>query len=237
MLAADQPIYHILFDPRDRYLVAWGISERATVWELSTLRMQAQLEGPMRRGALSSDGALLATGGLGHVVQVWDPSSGQLLRTIEAHDNAVTELRFAADGSRLLTTSDDGTTRIWEVAAGRLLALLESRGTHIWYLDVDRDGALAATTGIDGEIRIWDIRRSRLLFRLPGHPGGSDRAVFSPDGSRILSGGLDGRVMLWDVGRDQRTPEALADLVRCRVPFRLEDDTALPAEPDRDGCL
>jgi hypothetical protein len=50
----------------------------------------------------------------------------------------------------------------------------------------------------------------------------------------VVSGGNDGRLVTWDLAQRERSAAELAEIVRCRVPLRLEGDVALPREVDFD---
>jgi WD40 repeat protein len=101
-------------------------------------------------------------------------------------------------------------------------------------LAASADGALIATASNDGVVRIWDAASHRRLLVLPGHRMPTFVVQIAPDGSTVVSGGRDGRLVRWQLDRRPRPAAALADLVRCRVPLRLDGDAALPRELDFD---
>ena len=74
----------------------------------------------------SPDGSLLALGHVGFTgfdddtlwadrISIIDPTTGQVLQTLEGHSGGITGLLFSPDGSRLVSTSEDGTIIIWAV--------------------------------------------------------------------------------------------------------------------------
>jgi WD40 repeat protein len=93
---------------------------------------------------------------------------------------------------------------------------------------------LLATSGTDGEIRIWDAVRDHLLLQLPAHRLPTTALAFTHDGMAVISAGNDGRLVAWDLTRRERSAAELAEIVRCRVPLRLEGDAALPRDLDFD---
>ena len=69
--------------------------------------------------ALSPDGTLLATGGVGRetTVRLWDVATGKELARLPGHALGVKTLVFSPDGKRLLSGSGDSTALVWDVAA------------------------------------------------------------------------------------------------------------------------
>jgi WD40 repeat protein len=60
----------------------------------------------------------LASGGLDGGVRIWDPHTGQILRTLSGHTGLVQALASSADGTCLASTGMDRTVRIWNVDTG-----------------------------------------------------------------------------------------------------------------------
>jgi hypothetical protein len=69
---------------------------------------------------------------------------------------------------------------------------------------------------------------------LPSHRLPSLLLRVTHDGSSVLSAGRDGWLVSWQLDHPARSPAALANIVRCRVPLRLEGDIALPRDLDFD---
>jgi WD40 repeat protein len=69
--------------------------------------------------ALHPDGNVLASGGAGRTIYLWDSAAGRELAHWEAHDAAVTALAFSPDGRTLASGSEDGTIKLWDLPAIR----------------------------------------------------------------------------------------------------------------------
>ena len=84
-------------------------------------------------------------------------------------------------------------------------------------------------------VGVWNATTGVLLFKyvLPFAVGW---VGFSSDGTRIvtlatdLSEKADPLLQIWDARLDARSPTALADYVRCRVPLTLEGERPVPAK-------
>ncbi|MFM1823505.1 MAG: Serine/threonine-protein kinase PrkC [Planctomycetota bacterium] len=69
--------------------------------------------GEQARVALAPDGSLLATGGTGPGVLLWDAQTGEHVLTLDGHGDTVLSLAFSPDGGTLASGSIDGTVRLW----------------------------------------------------------------------------------------------------------------------------
>ena len=69
---------------------------------------------PGRGVAFSPDGRLLATGSADKTARLWDPATGECLRTLAGHDRGVFGVAFSPDGRLLATGSWDNTARLWD---------------------------------------------------------------------------------------------------------------------------
>ncbi len=148
--------------------------------------------------AYSPQGNLLASGGDDNKVRIWDPQSGNLIRTLDGHTNDVLDLVWAPDGSWLASASDDKTIRIWDTRTGQTIHHLTDHTGWVYDLDVSPDGSQLVSGSQDKTVRLWDVATGQAL----GAPIQLSDWVFavawSPDGKVIATGDDDGLVRLWD---------------------------------------
>ena len=97
--------------------------------------------------AFSPDGALLAAGGHGGMVRLWDVETGQVARTLEhGMESDIHDVAFSPDGSVLASGGTDSTVRLWDITYGQVMHTLR-HGDGLYGVAFSQDGALAAKAG------------------------------------------------------------------------------------------
>lgn len=112
--AEDQAFTALVFQPQGKRFAVAG-SQGVHIYSTEGGSPEATLDSPaaLLSLAYSPDGRILAGGDAAGNVHLWDAGSGELLRTIAAHTDAVQALAFRPDGYLLFTGSADGTIGVW----------------------------------------------------------------------------------------------------------------------------
>jgi WD40 repeat protein len=128
-------------------------------------------------------------------LNVWDVSTGKLLRSIDA---AAEPVRFSPDGKFFAARSTrrsepDSSFSVWDVESGKLIRTFRERKATARDIAWSPDGRTIAVSG--DRLRIWDVESGKLKATLPvvvdwefnfvGTVGNWDQLFFSPD-SRFL---------------------------------------------------
>jgi len=171
--------------------------DMAFVYDCATLD-----SGLIRSVALSSDEQFLAGGLDDGTVCLWNTVDGQLLHTIEAHQDSVWSVAFSPEGNWLASGSEDGSIKLWQMPQAKLLGTLalasdvESPVTEVAFAPA---GSLLAASYEDSMVRLWDAANKRMLTELEGHLESVATLAFAPDGFLLASGASNGTVILWGV--------------------------------------
>jgi WD40 repeat protein len=198
-------------------------SVEVTLWDLAEHREERRF-GRERQGtplfpgeqakevpcvAFSSDGKLLASGSR-HDVRLWDPGTGELLRTFEGHEADVNAVLFEPGGG-LLASLAEVDVRVHELRSGLELARL----VGVEVMAFSPDGRFLATEKDDLAVVVYDLASGKECRHFAGHRAGVTCLAFAPDGATLASGSDDGTVLLWDVndlcGPGRPAPAARGD--------------------------
>jgi WD40 repeat protein len=167
-----------------------------------------------------------------------DAGTGRILQQIHVPSSALFDVAaFSADGTRIVIGDWAKCALLWRLADDRVLTL-SGHTAPVRTASFSGDGALVLTAGEDGVIKIWDAANGDLLDSFVAHDGAIERdhARFSPDGRGIFSTGSDGRARLWPVPDETRSADAIAAILECRAPWRVDGGKLVPRAIDAAAC-
>lgn len=137
----------------------------------------------------SPNGILMATGSRDSTVKLWNPATGELLKTFSGHASSVYSLAFAADGKRLASLSYDKTIKLWDVERGQLIKSFPGHELNMYTGSVafDRAGKLLERGGAGKSVKIWDAENGQEIFSLDGFASEIKTVAFSPDEKTVAA--------------------------------------------------
>jgi WD40 repeat protein len=205
------------FSPDGRALVTLGVDQKLRLWDVTTGKLQRQLELEKKRGPISwfrftPDGRTLATGEDWQKLHLWDAVTGKhrLTITLPVNRNPSEkpldpwETSFTPDG-RYLFTSSRTNLWIWDLVARREIGPFEKdehEFERINVLDsgpvaVSPDGRLMAWFDPALKLRLYEISTGKIIHRFTDD---YSSIVFAPSGWRLATGcDADASVLIWDL--------------------------------------
>ncbi|MBW8011773.1 MAG: protein kinase [Chloroflexi bacterium] len=140
---------------------------------------------------------VIAMGGVDGSIQFWNPMTGQVFLTIDAHEESVNDLAWSPDGTMLASGSDDNIVRLWNPITGQLIADLEGHPDNVNTLSWSPNGTYLASAG--WTVIVWNIENRRFANNFGGHTNQINSLAWSPDETIIVSASSDGTMRFWDL--------------------------------------
>jgi WD40 repeat protein len=177
------------------------VTDLATGW---ARRLRGDAGSVDRSLAFSPGGRVLAMGGGGPDVRLWDVEAWIEQEPLRVGTGAVRSVTFAPDGTKLAvgtwnSRSQPAIVTLWEWPARRRLAELGPFPRSINALAFSPDGGRMVIADASGRVLLWDVGAGRELTRWQAHESGILGLALSPDGRLIATACYaDGGVRLWD---------------------------------------
>jgi WD40 repeat protein len=136
-------------------------------------------------------------------LQLFDLSSGALVREIDVGEQVLATVAFSPDGRSIATGSTSGEVATWDVMSASNIHVLHRDGqdsASVYGVTFSPDGRQLLTTH-DNEFRLLDAESGNEIRRFTERMGTVWSAEFSPDGRFALTASSDGTARLWDLAR------------------------------------
>ena len=199
----DYDCFSVAFSPDGKSL--WGGGQQNLwVWDVATgnliRRVTAEL-GFFKVLRFSQDGNLLATGQGAGMIQLWNPKTFTVVKTLQpstTRETEVTDFWFLDSAKTLLIKDVSGRLRSRNIG---------SSIDTIWHVSfpvatragyVKRDGTrFAAVTRGERQLVIWDCDSSKIVTTIDGVPSDVLRVAFAADGDLVLTAERNDTLEIW----------------------------------------
>jgi WD40 repeat protein len=190
----------VAFHPDGNRIIA-AEESGAKIWDLGRREVVHTIPRRWPCIAISPDGALLATGeskfdlptkSWKGDVDVWDFSTGQLLKSLPDYCGGVNDIAFRPDSKELAAAGRDDAIRIWTVGDWKCRSPLRGHVNGVHCLAYSPDSRRLVSGGQDKTIRIWDTETDRELLALTGHSERIAAVAFHPNRDLLFSSDTSG---------------------------------------------
>ncbi|MFO0807290.1 MAG: WD40 repeat domain-containing protein [Gemmataceae bacterium] len=238
-----------------RLVVSSGHGERSLrIWEVATgkeIRRCMGLDVGSDEVGISHDGQYAAACERGGAIRVWNVATGQLLRTINA-GNEATLLRFTIEGlgTAPYTSSGPSAVRVWNCASGAVIreprepvpfglaALLASVDGRLFAVERKMADGRNRGSALDNFVfRSWEGGDERGIRTFRGHTGALLTAVVSADGRTLATRANDNSIRLWETatGGERLRIDHANHFLTCTQNLAISADGRTVAAADQVG--
>ncbi|KAG6904492.1 hypothetical protein DXG01_009495, partial [Tephrocybe rancida] len=160
--------------------------------------MSIQISSEVYDIGISPDGKQVVSGNRDRSVCIWDALTGDLVKELKGHTDAVWSVAFSPDGKQVVSGSSDESVCIWDALNGDLVKELKGHTDAVWSVAFSPDGKQVVSGSSDKSVCIWEALTGDLVKELKGHTDAVCSVAFSPDGKQVVSGSSDKSVCIWD---------------------------------------
>lgn len=119
------------------------------------------------------------------VIQFWDITKGERLKSIQSPPDTTAHLVFSPDGGTLANSQSDGTIRFWDVASGSPSRILDGYAQMFVFMTHSPVCSTLAVLDGDRRLRLWDTQTCEHLKTIHLYKQRVGCIAIAPDGIRL----------------------------------------------------
>lgn len=197
-------IQTLVFSASSKQLYSSGNDGRVLLWEAGQVEPQEVLRLPyaVRCLSLSTHKQLLAVGGFGTEVGLWDLREGKWHLKFSCSCGDQRCVRFSPDGERLLCGGRDGNIRVWDTTTGEELMHVPLHRDRVHTAAFSADGRVVTSVGDDRRIVRYDLLAQQVTLDRE-LKGAKLRSLCLINDYLIAAAGADNAIHIFDVLADE----------------------------------
>ena len=207
----------VAFSP-DGTTAATGNKEgEIRLWDLNTQteRNMWQLEDiTIFDCVFTSDGAMLVTAGSHNRIDVWNPASGEAIKTYESASYDTYSLAvYPLNAPILVSGGNSEPPQVWDLGEGTELAAPAGHAFTVRAVAFSPNGETFATGDNGGTVRLWTVasaQQGEPLSVLESPDSQIISLAYNPASTLIAVGYLDGKLRIWGISQGQLVLETAA---------------------------
>jgi WD40 repeat protein len=207
----------------------WSNEQSLTVWQLDTGATRSiHFPQQINLARFSPDGSVVAIGGLGGEIDLWDLNA-DAVQPLLGHGDKVADLHFSSDGKRLISSGlNDRMVRVWPLQRATVRRLT-AQGDPLAHFSFSPAGDRVGAASDNGRTYVWGISPGVPSLVLP-HDRPSASEAFSPSGRRIAVANTDRTTEWRDL--DSGAGGKIAQSGHPRCVLWIDEDTIATATDD-----
>ncbi|KAG1715653.1 hypothetical protein ID866_1495 [Astraeus odoratus] len=211
-------VFTVSCHPTHPLAASGGEDDLGYLWDITDGETIVKLTGhtdSVTSIAFSSDGEMIATGGMDGKVRVWRRhgkehyKTWEFLTELQGPDEVMAGwLRWHPKGSVLLAGSNDSTAWLWQLPSGNTMQVFTGHTGAIQCGEFTPDGKRIVTACADGLLMFWDPRSTMPLFKLgPSDArfdlGGITSLAVNPSSTLVAVGGQSGGIRVVSLSKGE----------------------------------
>jgi WD40 repeat protein len=209
MKTDDGPPIAVACPPRSNRIFAVNNSGQLLIWTSEGVlqRTMDMIQHGVVAFAVSADGCRLVTSSPTGELTLWDESSGQSARVLDAHapgraTSPAMLLSISANGRVLNAVRHDGNAEVWDLGTGARIRTMSSErwrgGAPLPSFLPDDASVLVPGNGSDDRLQIVELATMKMAAELPAGDGVLAKPCVRPDGGLVATGASMSGVSLWE---------------------------------------
>ena len=130
--------------------------------------------------AFSPDGKIFASGSWDGMLKLWNTETGQELRSLVGHTDAINSIVFSPNGKVIISSSLDKTIKLWNAETGQEIRTLAGHTENfLGSAALSPDGAIIASASDVDAVNLWNVKTGEIIKSLRKSDPNTTREIFA----------------------------------------------------------